>query len=213
MATKMSHVRKVYEFENGERGRSAKPDWTALHFELLGTGKDADGKAVVVDTVTVERSGIVDDIAACAVGHGLSQKLGDDLSGIAKKADADGASFDETNGFAAYIRERLEAMLDNFSNGVWVAEGEGATGSGNVTILLEAMVRVFEAAGKDLSDEQLATIRNNLKDEDYRKGVKARPDVDKHVKAIQLERAQARLAAAENAAENADTGGLDDLLA
>ena len=148
MATKLQHLRKVYVYDNGETGRSAKPNWQELRFELLGPKGDGDEAAPVVDTFAVERASLTDDIVACAIGHGVSQKMGDAIAGIAKKAKADGVEYDPKTGLSAYIKELLSDMADNFAQGVWVAEGESASGGGSVTILLEAIIAAFANAGQ-----------------------------------------------------------------
>ena len=73
----------------------------------------------------------------------------------------------------------------------------------------------FAKAGHELTEEQIAGIRQKVKDEDYRKEAKARPDVNSEVQRITAERAQARAAeAAKKAAEAAQDGESDlgDLL-
>lgn len=212
MATKMQHLRKKYVYENGESGRSAKPNWVKLVFELLGPKTDDDEPAPVVDTIEIERSEIGEDIVACAIGHGISQKLGDDLAGIAKKAKAEGVSPDETRGYADFILERLNAMLENFAAGVWVAEGESASGAGSVTILLEAIVAAFKASGTELTEEQIAGVRLNLKDEAWRNQVKARADVAAQVEIIKAARAAERAKKAQEKAAAAETDDLASLV-
>lgn len=210
---RVTHVRKVYVYEDGAEGRSAKPGWKKLRFEMLAPNKDDDGNFVVVDTREITPDMFDGEIVHCAAGHGLSQKIGDDLAGIDKKAANDGASFDPETGYAAYIGQRIDDMVDNLKNGVWVAEGEGSTGGGNVTILFEAIMRAFEEAGVDVSEEQKAGIREKLKDEQFRKNARARADVAMHVAEITAERAAARAkAAAEKAAEASDEDTVADLL-
>lgn len=209
MATKLQHLRKKYVYDNGEEGRSAKPNWVKLVFECLGPKGEDDETAPVVETYTVERDKLSDDIMACAFGHGISQKMGDDIAGIAKKAKAENVEYDETRGYADFIVERLTAMAENFAAGVWVAEGESASGSGSVTILLEAIVRAFGKAGTELSEDQIAGVRANLKNTEWRDAVKARADVAAEVAAINAERAAQRAAKAQEKLANAE--GQSDL--
>ena len=212
MATKLQHLRKVYTYANGETGRSAKPNWVTLTFELLGPkGKD-DEAAPVVDKVVINHEDISQEIAACAVGHGMSQKIGDDQSGIAKKAKEDGVAYDKKRGYADYIKERIEAMLENFKAGVWVAEGESASGAGSVTILFEALCNVFANAGQELTDEQQVAVRGKLKDEEYRDSVKGRADVKAEIEKIKAARAAERAAKAAKAAEASEESDLGALL-
>lgn len=212
MAMKMQHMRKVYTYEDGSTGQSAKPGWTKLTFNLYGSEKDENDKPIVVDSFDVSKADLPDAIKDCAIGHGVSQKMGDDQAGIATKAKAENVEPDPKTGYAGFIKGRLSDMMDNFANGVWVAEGEGSSGGGNVTILFEAIVSAFGDAGQELTDEQKATVRAKLQDEDYRKSARARPDVGMHVARITAERAAERAKAARKAAKDAGTSDMGDLL-
>lgn len=212
MATKLQHLRKKYVYDDGKSGRSAKPNWVKLVFELLGPKGEGEESAPVVDTFEVERSALTEDIVSCAIGHGISQKMGDDLAGLPKKAKADGVEYDEKKGFSEYIAERLEDMVDNFAAGVWVAEGESASGSGSVTILLEAIVGAFAKVDTALTEEQIAGIRDNLKSEDWRNQVKERADVKAEIARITAERAAQRAQKAQAKLAEEGVGDLDALL-
>lgn len=212
MATRTQLVRKVYVHEDGEEGRSAKPESKSLRFEFLAPQKDENDNPVVLDTRTIDLDAFIKEqpgIAHCAFGHGLSQKLGDGLAGIAGKAAKDDVSEDKERGFVDYALSLFDDALDNLQNGVWVAEGEGSSGSGNVTVLFEAIVAAFAKAGTDLTDEQRASVRGKLKDEQYRKDAKARSDVAAEVARITAERAaeRAKKAAAKAKADKPE----DDL--
>lgn len=217
MATKKNRIaRKVYVYDDGTTGRSAKPNWQKLKFEFLAPKAEGEAEARVVNTLEVTADMIPEAMQHAAMGHGLSQKCGDAYADIVKKAKALGETEDKETGWAHLAKSLAQDVLDNIVNGVWVAEGEGSSGAGNVTILFEALVRAFQAEGVEPSEEQLAKIRQNLQDEKTREAVKARADVHRFVAEIQAERAAAR---AKAAAEAATTSGdeeaqsLADLLA
>ena len=209
-------VRKVYLDSNGERSRSAKADWSALVFEFLAPKGEDDDEATVLDTRTISREdveGTLPNIWACAAGHGLSQKLGDALAGIAGKAAKANETADPERGFADFAMAIFDEALEDLQNDVWVTEGEGGgAGTGSVTILLEAIVAAFADQGKVLEGEALAKVKENLKDEDWRKKAKGRADIAAHVARITAERAAARAAKAAEKADSATVDALDDLL-
>ena len=208
-----THLRKRYEYEDKTTGRSAKPKWTALLFDLISPVKNSDDELVVLDTVRVERDDFTDEMIDCAVGHGFMQKIGDDMAGIDKKALTDGIAFDAKTGFSDYIADRIADMLENFGANVWVAEGEGATGGSNITILSQAIFATFAAAKQELDDEAKAKVMVRLQDEDYRKKAKLRPDIASHVARITAERAAERAEAAAKKAKGTTAADLKDLLA
>lgn len=209
---KLSVMRKSYVYADGTVSRSAKADWTALRFDLFGAERK-DDKPVVVETVTFDRSAFPADILACAAGHGLMQKLGDEAAGLAEKAKKDGFSFDAERGYADFVRDSLLApMIDNLTNGVWVEEGEGTSGAGNVVILAEAILRTMAETNPDfvIDDEAKSRMIARLANKEVREGAKARVDVAKHVAAITAERAAERAAkAAEKANAAPVTNGAD----
>lgn len=200
-------LRKVYVQKDGTEGRSAKPGWTHLRFELLAPAKVED-KAVVLDSLTIAKADIPATMQDCMIGHGLSQKLGDDLSGIEAKAakEEPPVSADKDRGFVDYAKQRLTDAWDNIKAEVWVEEGEGGNGGTNITILLEAMKAAFADQGSPLSDEQVAEKLNKLKDADYRKKAASVPAVDAHVKRIRAERAAEAAKAARAKAKEAKDG-------
>ena len=215
MATKMQRMRKSYRYANGETGRSAKADWTHLVFEILGVPtKDENDKNVypVVDTVEIPRGEIVAETQACAMGHGIMQKVGDTIADVVRVAAKDGVTEDPKTGFASLILETISDQIDNIKAGVWIEEREGS-GSQSVTLLFEAVVAAFSKAGTELTDEQSAGIREKLKDEEYRKKAKARADVAAEFARLQAERAAERAKTAAKKAKDADTGDLADLMA
>lgn len=210
-AKRVTHARKVYVYEDDTTGRSAKPNWKTLRFELIKPEKDAEGNLVVCDTVDIPRDTFLPEILDCGAGHGLMQKIGDDLAGLATKAKADQFSPDPETGFAEYIKQRIADMLDNFAAGVWITESEGKSGA-NVTILLDAMMRAFSDSGMELSEEQVAGIREKLKDEKYRSDAQAMPAVKAYVEEIKLERAKERAKAAKEAAKDAGASDMSALI-
>lgn len=211
---KLSIMRKSYVMADGSVRKSAHPEWQSIRFELFGTERK-DDKPVVVKTVDYSRDTFSEAILACAAGHGLMQKLGDDMAGLAASAVEDGFTPDDKNGYSEYVAERLQNMVDNFANGVWVEEGEGSSGAGNVTILLEAICRAFAAKGNPLDDEGKRAMLAKLADKGTRDGAKKLPEVNMHIAIITAERAAERAKKAQEvvAANSTDGGALDTLLA
>lgn len=194
MATRDAVLRKSYGYEDGSTSRSAKPSWTTLTFEIID-GKDKDDKAIVVNAVTLNRADMSDDVLACAMGHGFSQKIGDEVAGWPKKAEKAGEP--ATRDFVASL---ITDMIDNLKSGVWVEEGEGG-GSGNVTILHEGIVAAFAKTGTELTDEQKQGFMKALQDKAERDRIKAMPEVAAEVARILAERAANRAKEAAKAAK------------
>lgn len=204
MARAPMHTRKSFVNADGETSRSAKPDTTALRFEFLNPPKDGEDARTVASVLNVTLDNIPDNVRHCAMFYGLSQKLGDSYSGAAKMAEA----LDMVGQYESAIAKVIVTdTLDDFANGVWVEERESASGTGNVTILLEAITKAFADAGK----EAPADLKAKLADADYRKKARELPAVAAHVRAIELERAQARAKAAKAAAKQAGDAGLEGL--
>lgn len=204
-------LRKVYTYSDGETGRSVKPGATKLTFQFLAPEKDADDNVVVLETRDIDIAEFIAsnaEMAFCATAHGLSQKLGDDLAGIAKKAAKDEVDPDKDRGYVDYATQRFDDMLDDILNGVWVAESEG-TGAAKTTMLFTAICNVLTAAGREFDE---ADIRTKLKDEEYRKNAKSNPQVASELRELERIRAEERAKkAAEKAAESGESG-LDDLV-
>lgn len=212
-STRTQLVRKVYLDAEGESQRSAHKDAQVLRFEFLAPEKDAEDNAVVLEVRNVDLQGFLaehSDMAFCAMGHGLSQKLGDNLAGIAGKAAKAEPSVepDPERGFVDFALELFDDALDNILSDVWVAEGEGSSGAGNVTILVQAIVAVLEANGREAD---VAEIRGKVKDKDYREKAKANPHVAAEVRKLEQARAEERLKKAQEKAAEASTEGLDEL--
>jgi hypothetical protein len=209
--TRQSHARKVFVYADGTEGRSAKPGWTHLKFEMFAPDKDEDDKPIVVDTFTIEAGAYSDEMNQCAIGYGLSQKLGDAYANLDKKAKDREEDFDPETGYATTIRGILEEWNENLLAGVWITESEGTGGGASVTILSEAIFAAFEEAGMDVTDEVKAQVMQNLKDETYRAASKKLPAVDKHVKRITAERAVKRSEEAAAKAAKAGKSAATDL--
>ncbi len=212
MATKISHMRKRYELDDGTSVRSAVPNWAALVFELLGP-KGADDKAPVVDTFRIPRDEVglgdnVSDHAACAVGHGLFQKLGDMFSGIASEDH----EYHPTRGYADVIRDGLEEMWADIRNGFWVEERAQGGGGGNVTMLLAAAIKALTNAGKDVDAAARDKLTSALKTKEGRESWSKQPQVRAILEEMKLEKAKARAAKAAEAAEKAGGSDLASLL-
>lgn len=202
MATRNAISRKSYRYQDGTTSRSAKAGWTALVFELFD-GRDAEGKGIVAGTIEFPKAELGSEVLECAMGHGLSQKLGDELAGIEAKrtkAAENGEAFETAAEFASYL---LTNMWDNLKSGVWVEEGEGGGAAGNVTLLFEAILAAFEKAGKPISEDKHPTLRKHLEDKTYRDDARSNPHVKAELSRIVAERAAERAKAAKAAAKTA----------
>lgn len=198
-------MKKVYTYADGTEGRSAKPGWTRINFQLISS-VDED-KKVTVDRVISFEAGEFEKIRDCAIGHGLMQKIGDEVSGWRTKAEKAGK--EPTLDF---VESLIRDVADNLRAGVWVEEGEGNTGAGNVTILLDAIKAAYEKVGQPLSDEQITVFTAKLAEKAERDAIKAIPEVDVEVKRIIAERAQTRAKEAAKAMKGKEPSGLMGLL-
>lgn len=200
MATKISHMRKRYELPDGSLVRSAVPQWVAMVFELLGP-KGADDKAPVVDTFRIPRDEVglgegASDHAACAVGHGLFQKLGDQFSGIA----GEGHEYDPKRGYADVILTGLEEMWADIRNGFWIEERASGEKGQSITMLLAAALKALENAGKPTDDDVKAKLTAALKTTEGRASWSKVPAVKAILEEMKLEKAKERAAKAAAAA-------------
>lgn len=178
-------MRKSYVYADGTTSRSAKNDWTALRFEFFD-GVGSDGKPAVANTVDFSR-GDFEKVSGAAMGHGLAQKLGDEAAGYPAKAEKAHATADWQ-----FVKSLITDAADNLRNGVWVEEGEGSSGAGNVTILAEATARAYAEIGKPLSDGAKAKVISALANKEEREKARANALIAKHVRAIEKERADER---------------------
>lgn len=125
------------------------------------------------------------DIQQQAIMHGLKQKLSDSYAGAESAAAAVG---------------RFNEVLSVLKSGMWNA-GRSASGG----IWVEALAR---AQGVDVEEARAVWVKLS---DDQQKDVKAHKDVKLAKAQIDLERAQAKAAAEDNAEadeDKADLGGL-----
>jgi hypothetical protein len=174
---------KKYVNAAGEETRSAHEGATALVFTF------ANG-----DVLSVDASKLPQPVQVAAMWHGLAQKIGDAYASAKSAEDAADA--------ATALYERLEA-------GDWVAEREAA--GPRISLILQAIVRTLEKAGKPLDEAGVAARAEKLKtDKAYREQAMANPQVAAEYAAIQAERAAQRAA---DAAAKAAGGTPTDLSA
>lgn len=212
MATRTTLMRKVYVYDNGETGRSAKPNWTELRFEFLAPQKDENDNAVVLETISVTPDQFSNAIKHCALGHGISQKIGDTIAGIAKKAEKENISPDAERGYVDFAISMVEEALSDLGEDVWVSESEGGNGNAGVTLLFEAVLAAYEANGKPVAEDARPALAAKLKDEATRKALRENPSVAAELAKIKAERAAERAKKAKAAAKGADGNSLDKLL-
>lgn len=210
--TRLRVINKLYVMPDGTTKNNAHPGWAALRFELFGFEKNADDKPKVDRVVNVTRDQFHADSVDCMFGHGGMQKIGDEAAGLEAKAKAAGFVPDAKSGYAAFVEELINDMVDNLANGIWTERGEGGDGSANVTILLEATLAALGEAGQDNGDAVRAFLLNSFKDKATRDQTGAIPAVAKHKAKILADRAVERAKKAAAAAKGADGGGLGDLL-
>jgi len=206
-------MRKMFVNADGTTSRSADKGWSAMRIELFNAAKDDKGNFVVAETLDFEKAKLVDAMVDAAAGYGLSQKLGDSVSGIVTQAEKEGFIPDSVTGYASKIKAILMEGWEDICNGFWTEEKEaGEGGGGSVTIIMQAVVAAFSKAGLDMTDTKLVALREKLGTKEGREAFMKRPDVKAEVAAIKLERATAAAkAAADAAAKAADVGGASDL--
>ena len=140
-------------------------------------------------------------IGAALMFHGTSQKLGDAAvkpSGAEKRDEYEADP-------SAYIEDRVLSVWENLQGGMWVERAE--TAGPRVTLLVEALAR---AGGIDTGQagEIVATWPDGKK-----KAAAKVPEIAKALEEIKAERAAARKAALDAAADASDGEGLAELLA
>lgn len=219
MATRQTHMRKMFVNADGSVSRSADKGWSALRIELFNVAKDDKGNFVVADTVDFEKAKLTEAMADAAAGYGLSQKLGDSVSGIVKQAADEGFTPDAKTGYATLIKKVLLEGWEDIVNGFWTEEKtEGESGGGSVTIILQGVVAAFKKAGLELTEAKLVALREKLGTKEGREAFMKRPDVKAEVAQIKAERAVAAAKAAADAAAKvddasaADTTALDEMI-
>lgn len=188
---RMNVLRKSYVFADGTTRRSAKEGATALRLEILD-GKEEDGKTLkVANTIDFDPTKVNDAIRFCAMLHGFSQKIGDEVAGAQAKAEKAGETFGPD-----FVTGLISDAIDNLLGGVWVEEGEGSSGGSNITILFEAVLVAFAEAGSEIPDTSYSALRAKLADKAERDKFRASPEVASHVARITAERAAKRAAEA-----------------
>ena len=138
------------------------------------------------EVVAVQLSDLSEGIITKLALHGLSQKVGDSYAG---------AELAEAHELAGNVIERLVA-------GEWTQAREGG-GTSRVSMLVEALAA---ATGKD-NDEALEVVKGMS--EDQKKELKKHPAIAKELATIAAERAVAKAARAEAAAEASDIPALE----
>ena len=169
---------KVYVLPNGDESRHARP---GAHIEF----RWADGHVDVV-----RPSDFPEDIQACAVLHGLAQKLGDSYASTSSIQDAQSA---------------FTEAYEQLGEGDWVTVREG--GGPRVTQLAEAYRRAKAARGETVSLEDAARTVASW-DSDKRKAVSDIPEIAYQLAQIRLEAAQKKAEEAKAAAAAGNGEGL-----
>jgi hypothetical protein len=213
MATRQTHMRKVFVNADGTTTKSADKGWVKLRFELFNAAKDDKDQFVICDTFEVEKDKLIPAMVDAAAGYGLSQKLGDSVAGIVKYAAREDVGFtpDKVTGYASLIKTMLAEGWEDILNGFWTEEREGEGGGGSsITILLAAIVRAFAAQNVTLTAGQMEGIKGKLATKEGREAFSARKDVKVHIAAIKAERAAEAAKKAAAAADEADDSA-DDL--
>lgn len=213
MAVRTTHLRKMFVNADGSVTRSADKGWVAFRVELLNAVKTADDKFTVAETLDFPKADLDAAMMDASAGYGLSQKLGDGVSGIVTEAAKQGFTPDAVTGYASMIKTAMLEMWEDILGGFWTEEREGGGGS-SVTIVFQAVQAVFAKANIELTPAQLTGIHAKLATKEGREAFMARPDVKAEVAQIKAERAiKAAQDAAAKAGAVAEIGGADDLAA
>lgn len=214
MATRQTHMRKMFVNANGKVSRSADKGWAALRIELLNVAKDDKGNFVVADTLDFEKAKLTEAMADAAAGYGLSQKLGDSVAGIVAHAEKEGFTPDAKTGYASFIKTMLLEGWEDICNGFWTEEKEPGKGGGDsVTIIMQGVIAAFIKAGLELTPAKQVALREKLSTKEDREAFMKRPDVKAEVAQIKAERAVAAAKAAAEAAAKANGVGAADATA
>ena len=185
MSERKAKAKKVFitDTENGEaESRSATENWKRLEFRFENG-----------NTLAVSRDQFPDNVVAAAMGHGLSQKIGDAYSGA--------TTIDEA-------QEKAEALVEQLQQGIWVTERESS--GPRIGPLVEAIARVLEANGRPANREHLKGLYHG--DKEKQKAAKANPEVAAMYDKIKAEEAAARAKESAKAAKGAESD-LDSLVA
>jgi hypothetical protein len=130
-----------------------------------------------------------ENIRTCAMGFGFVTNLGNTIG--AKNADP----------------EDLFARDELLMNGEWAEAGEGGP---RISVLVQAMLRAAQSAGKTVNQEQVETFVKGL-DEAGRKSIKEDPPIKAAFDAILAENAAARAAESAKAASGVASSFLNNL--
>ena len=194
---RMNVLRKSYVMPDGSTRRSAHADATALRLEVLN-GKDADGNLIVAQTINFDPASVNESIRKCAMLHGFSQKIGDEVAGAQGKAEKAEQTFGPD-----FVAGLLTDVIENLTGGVWVEEGEGSSGGSNVTILFEGILAAFEDNGTPIREDKHDWLRAKLANKEERDKFRANPAVAAKVAKITADRAVERAKAAAAKAKEA----------
>ncbi len=166
-------------YDDGDTGKVVRADAATLQFTFNETD----------EVRTIDLTKIPEASRLCAFVFGIRQKLQNTYASAAKE------------GIVAGI-EQFDSVLELLMAGNWVQEGE-KTGP-RLTVILEAVIAAKANAGVEMTEKAVATLREKLKDKDFRDGVKANEFVEVEMKRIERERAEAREDAAREKAEGSE---------
>ena len=181
MSEKSSVCKKVYIVDGDEGStehKSATPEAARLEFRFDGGH---------VESISVDQ--FPQAIRDCATLHGLSQKLGDAYAGA--KGDVDAAI------------ESFGGLLERLQAGEWVKARESA--GPRLSMIFQAVVKVYADAGVTLDDAKAAEIQEALKDKAFREETTSNLKIKAALEQLRAEAAAARAAKAAEAAAS-DTG-------
>lgn len=170
-----SKAKKVYIYEDGTEGRSAKPEATALQFRFENG-----------NVVEVKADQFPETILKCAAMHGIAQKVGDTYN--------DAKSIDDA-------QEECEKMIERLQDGIWVTEKK-ASGP-RIGVLVEALARVLEAADRPADRVALANALKG--DAAKQKYWKDQAPVAAMITKVEIENKQAKLKDLTKEAKSAET--------
>lgn len=198
-STRVRAEKTLRQFRNaaGEFSPRARLDSEEVHITFL-TGEPGKSEPVG-DPLICKFAELSPEVARAAALYGI-------MTSVTNTIGAKGLTVDDMIEIAS---SRLETIL----GGSWSAERQvGARTSDFV----EALQRVFTAAGKPLSEESLNAVKAKLASETdgpaYREKLNSDPKVVAAVAAIRSERAAARAADAQAKAAGTAGGDLDTLL-
>ena len=180
MATEQKSFAKfVFVDTNGADISEPGPDVARMEIRF----KDSQFETVSFDAMAVPA-----DTRLAGMWHGFKQKINDFANAASRKLE-DAERYEETLG----LIERL--MADD-----WLKARESA--GPRVSLILEAVVDVLTAAGREVDEKELAEL---LKDKDERKAAMENPRIKLAYEKIKIARQQARLDKLEAAAADDDS--------